>query len=658
MTRGFAHRRADLAVLLLLSAVTMVGAYVYSAGYHHLFWDDTYIALQYVKNLARGHGLVFNVGERVEGYTNFLWVLWLAPCHAVADATAADFGAMVRAWSLAFTLVNLWLTYAIARQLYGSDRVATLLPPLLVATDGATPFFAMIGMENAFQQTWLLLAFYLWVRRGRLWHLALGLALAMAVLTRLDSLIFVAVLLAMTLRQWLEVRRTPAGRRALGAMAITYGIVALLFGAHVLWRYYYYGYPLPNTFYVKATGGWSNVLRGLQYTARFVLERALMPVVALAGVHWIRTPWIAVCLLFSVLHTAYVVSLGGDFYAGSRFLVALAPFLYLVLGRLLVAWHDWLREYRPSQFAARRKASTATLLAFVLVVFVPIGLTRGAYQKVIRNQAALNLDVVDYARFIRSQRQPGDSIFAGRIGAIGYFGDVRVIDVYGLVDLAIAHEMVPIGGLDMPGHQKEALPEYGLWHEPTFIPHNLYSRDYRRDGYYLLARRPEGGPQPTLWKREDLPRDWVVPGTRIGFERLTRGRWPQTGSAFAHNPARGKRRGQTMVLGFRGRYLNSFHPSTGDAAVGTLTSPPFAIRGDLLVLDVGGGNEQAGQRVELEVDGQRVRATSGNNSEYLCRVVWDVSAHRGASARLRIIDRGAGAWGHIMVDSVRQLTPP
>ena len=40
--------------------------------------DDAFISFRCVRNLLEGHGLVFNPGEYVEGYTNFLWVLELA----------------------------------------------------------------------------------------------------------------------------------------------------------------------------------------------------------------------------------------------------------------------------------------------------------------------------------------------------------------------------------------------------------------------------------------------------------------------------------------------------------------------------------------------------------------------------------------------------
>ena len=45
--------------------------------------DDAFISFRYVRNLLEGHGLVFNPGEQVEGYTNFLWVLELAAIWSI-----------------------------------------------------------------------------------------------------------------------------------------------------------------------------------------------------------------------------------------------------------------------------------------------------------------------------------------------------------------------------------------------------------------------------------------------------------------------------------------------------------------------------------------------------------------------------------------------
>ena len=45
--------------------------------------DDAFISFRYTRNLLEGHGLVFNPGEYVEGYTNFLWILELAAIWGV-----------------------------------------------------------------------------------------------------------------------------------------------------------------------------------------------------------------------------------------------------------------------------------------------------------------------------------------------------------------------------------------------------------------------------------------------------------------------------------------------------------------------------------------------------------------------------------------------
>ena len=53
--------------------------------------DDAFISWRYAQNLVAGNGLVYNPGERVEGYTNFLWTVLLALCQALGlDMEAAS----------------------------------------------------------------------------------------------------------------------------------------------------------------------------------------------------------------------------------------------------------------------------------------------------------------------------------------------------------------------------------------------------------------------------------------------------------------------------------------------------------------------------------------------------------------------------------------
>src|SRR2546423_1273937 len=45
--------------------------------------DDAFITMRYVKNFVKGNGLVYNMGERVEGYTHFLWLMILAAARTI-----------------------------------------------------------------------------------------------------------------------------------------------------------------------------------------------------------------------------------------------------------------------------------------------------------------------------------------------------------------------------------------------------------------------------------------------------------------------------------------------------------------------------------------------------------------------------------------------
>src|SRR5439155_1209101 len=67
-------RRAVAAVLVTAAALLAFHVRTYA-----FLCDDAFISFRYARNFAHGHGLVFNPGfERVEGYSNFLWVVVLA----------------------------------------------------------------------------------------------------------------------------------------------------------------------------------------------------------------------------------------------------------------------------------------------------------------------------------------------------------------------------------------------------------------------------------------------------------------------------------------------------------------------------------------------------------------------------------------------------
>ena len=75
---------------LILTCLPWLALLVWLASVSWFLTDDAFISFRYVHNLLEGHGLVFNPGERVEGYSNFLWVLELAAIWRVLGVALED----------------------------------------------------------------------------------------------------------------------------------------------------------------------------------------------------------------------------------------------------------------------------------------------------------------------------------------------------------------------------------------------------------------------------------------------------------------------------------------------------------------------------------------------------------------------------------------
>ncbi len=142
------------------------------------------------------------------------------------------------------------------------------------------------------------------------------------------------------------------------------------------------------------------------------------------------------------------------------------------------------------------------------------------------------------------------------------------------------------------------------------------------------------------------------------FEGSDYGDWQVTGRAFGPGPARGTLPNQMQVSGYEGKGLvNSYYD--GDGTTGTLTSPPFKIERRYINFLIGGGMHPGETCINLLVGEKTVRTATGPNdrpggSEALDWSGWEVSDLVGQMARIQIVDRHTGGWGHINVDQIVQ----
>ncbi len=132
--------------------------------------------------------------------------------------------------------------------------------------------------------------------------------------------------------------------------------------------------------------------------------------------------------------------------------------------------------------------------------------------------------------------------------------------------------------------------------------------------------------------------------------------WTATGTFAGTRPPAGTIGDQNAVTGYEGRQLvNTFIDH--DNGTGHISSPEFTITKDYINFLVGGGNHPypgtATNRpvaVNLVVDGAVVRTKTGRDAEALLWTNWDVSALKGKTARIDIVDENTGGWGHINAD--------
>ncbi|MBW2269898.1 MAG: hypothetical protein JRH16_15100 [Deltaproteobacteria bacterium] len=456
----------------------------------HVWWlagvaEDAFISFRYARHLAQGLGLVWNPGEPpVEGYTNFLWVL-LTSLFVRFDWDVPRAAQVVGALAGLAALAN---TGFVARGL-GWKRRWALLPMGLLAISGPFAAWAGAGLETL---AFTALSFAAlnhaagWARDGNAGdRFALMGALLLAALTRPEGLLVAGVLLPLAAALGLR------GERA--RLARSVAALALAYGAYFLWRWYTFGYPLPNTFYAKTGGGLAQAQRGAAYLGYFVLHYAAPWLPALVLASWAgrvwphfgpRDPFFVLASAFVVAWTAYVVAVGGDYMAMYRFAVPALPVLALLLAsrlRQLVrsAQHGsvWLRAAAAGTLAFGALGTLLHSTPLEAFVFDVPPRMHGNYRGVETERWHVARLTRIAEGFARRAESASASVATDAIGAMGWFSGLRVYGAHGLVDPQIAHQSAAVHavGGDYAGHDRR-----DLWRlferQPTYF---MFTRELR-----------------------------------------------------------------------------------------------------------------------------------------------------------------------------------
>lgn len=391
--------------------------------------DDTFIHLQYAKNLASGQGLVFNDGERVYGITSPLWAILLADVMAIGiDGLLA-----ARAMGLVATLASIAFFLQLMRRTVATPALRAAAT-VAWASNAWMLRWSLSGMETALAVALVLAGFVAFtegrqygarpVRTGALW--------ALAALTRPEA--------AFLLLLWGMFLLIDADSRE-GLRRLVFGALAPIgvFGGWLVFARFYYGTFWPQTLAAKAAGG-----TGLAYHAENLWRQArivgatdgvLVAVLVAALLFGGRWVWPAATATQRLVPWAWVLALPVLYSARgvpvlSRYFVPLLPVLAWLAWRAAERW--WAGD-DPSP-ARRRVTGILAVAVAALVVAQNLVVYRTQVVPHVRSfSPALEQSLVTWGRWF-ARNTPEDAVIATPdIGAIGYFSDRRIVDLAGLV---------------------------------------------------------------------------------------------------------------------------------------------------------------------------------------------------------------------------------
>jgi arabinofuranosyltransferase len=400
--------------------------------------DDAYISFRYARHLATGQGLVWNVGERVEGYTNFLWTLLMAIPLAISDKlNPMQLARAVSSFSGYATIVA---SFLLVRHLLPKARVLPLVAPVLLAGSWPLAINTMTGLETVFFGALLLIATFLAIReQDDLRYQGSSIVYALAALTRPEAIgLF---LLTFVLVAWHHRRGAKSAKDYLVKLGAPF--VAIV-GAHEVFRLAYYGEFVPNTYFAKfgaeLPAGMptrsSYLLDFFFYNVHSSMIFSLVLAILLAVARWrdLRTQLILLGALYGV---ANVVVSGADFMIGFRYLVPYIPFWHIAATLGFATRIDGITTIKK-----RRRIFEFVFLTFFLFVgYAGYYHSQNKLQPFEQLRLLVNTDTNTALGKWLAESLPKDAVVVARdIGEIGHISDLPIVDMTGLTDRSIARK--------------------------------------------------------------------------------------------------------------------------------------------------------------------------------------------------------------------------
>jgi hypothetical protein len=418
-------------------------------------WEDYYITFRASKNLAEGHGLVYQIGERVHSFTSPMGVLLPALLYTITGTDDLALWAF-RVLSCAALATAVGLIWKMLQD-YGVSGTGRWLVTLLILTESKIIDFTINGMEASFSILFVALLLRALLTTGTLSPMAIGTAAAGLMWTRPDGFVVGLALIASCL-----VFNAHSRPRLIVVFQLARAAVwaAVLYGPWIAWSWWYYGSPVPHTIIAKSGNGSPGIggilasplkyfspdsAMGYLFAPSYyffgdwpgILTTTAKLLGIVAGFLWLipAVPRISRMASFSVLI--------GSFYLQS---IPAAPWYFpvwtflcaLSLGLAGAACLQRMRERRVAECAAR--LVVGSLFACELSSFAFAAWQARAQQTIIEHDVR-----TDLGKWLSSNSQPPDTVFLEPLGYIGFYSQLHMLDFPGLSAPAVVKARQEVG---------------------------------------------------------------------------------------------------------------------------------------------------------------------------------------------------------------------
>ena len=406
--------RFGLAIIVALFYVTIVLHYSYTP-------DDTYIYLQYAKNLASGGGFAFNPGIPSYGVTGPLWVLLIA---AGAKAGLDPF-IVAKTFDILFASLSIVVVYTLSVSLM-RDRIYALAAALIFSFDAFFLRWSASGMETSFAVILVLLA----VKYAYLgdFHIAAFVTGLLTLVRPEGALLFIVLLIDNTARAFL----LGKDWRKFWIEFVVYGLVV---APWLVYSYVEFGSMVPNTQLAKSAAQWSlaAAFSSAWDSVVSLCSTQLLPLLVLAvGISFmiykhgfgkvVRAFWPIVWVL--VLLFGYAVL---NVQVVSRYLVPAIP--------LIIIFAVWCLKQLEGWFGL---STRKTLLVLGILTSVTIVQNQILYRIVVvphmdSFSRGMEKGIKPLAEWLRDNSPRTSSVLTPDVGLLGYVANRRVFDTAGLI---------------------------------------------------------------------------------------------------------------------------------------------------------------------------------------------------------------------------------